>query len=43
MNGEMANVIWNGKDLKFEKSTESKLIIKVNESIRKILRSYFYS
>ena len=43
MNDETANVIWNGKDLKFEKSTESKLIIKVNESIRKILRSYFYS
>jgi hypothetical protein len=43
MNGEIVNVIWNGKDLKFEKSDESKLIIKVNESIRKILRSYFYS
>ena len=43
MNDETANVIWNGKDLKFEKSDESKLIIKVNESIRKILRSYFYS
>ena len=43
MNDETANVMWNGKDLKFEKSTESKLIIKVNESIRKILRSYFYS
>jgi hypothetical protein len=43
INNETANVIWNGKDLKFEKSTESKLIIKVNESIRKILRSYFYN
>ena len=43
INNEPANVIWNGKDLKFEKSTKSKLIIKVNESIRKILRSYFYS
>ena len=43
IDGDTANTIWNGKDLKFEKSTESKLIIKVNESIRKILRSYFYS
>ena len=43
INDGQANVIWNGKDLKFEKSTESKLIIKVNESIRKILRSYFYN
>ena len=43
MNDEPANVIWNGKDLKFEKSDESKVIIKVNESIRKFLRSYFYS
>jgi len=43
MNDETANVIWNGKDLKFEKSTESKLIIKVNESIRKVLRTYFYN
>ena len=43
INNENANVIWNGKDLKFKKSAESKLIIKVNESIRRVLRTYFYS
>jgi hypothetical protein len=38
-----ANVVWDGNDLSFPKSKsgKSELIIKVNESIRKVLRSYF--
>jgi len=38
-----ADVVWDGNNLSFPKikSGESKLIIKVNESIRKVLRSYF--
>jgi hypothetical protein len=37
------NVVWDGNDLSFPKSKsgKSELIIKVNESIRKVLRSYF--
>jgi len=35
------NVVWDGNDLSFTKSSNPKLIIKVNESIRKVLRSYF--
>ena len=39
----ICNVVWDGNDLSFPKSKsgEGKLIIKVNESIRKVLRSYF--
>jgi hypothetical protein len=38
-----ADIVWDGKNLSFPKSKsgESKLIIKVNESIRKVLRRYF--
>jgi hypothetical protein len=37
------NVVWDGNDLSLPKSKsgKSELIIKVNESIRKVLRSYF--
>ena len=42
VNGKMANTIWDGNDLKFKRSKNEKLIIKVNENVRKVLRTYFY-
>jgi hypothetical protein len=42
VNGKMANTIWDGNDLKFKRSKKQELIIKVNENVRKVLRTYFY-
>ena len=41
VNGKMANTIWDGNDLKFKRSKKQELIIKVNENVRKVLRTYF--
>jgi hypothetical protein len=41
VNGKMANTIWDGNDLKFRRSKKQKLIINVNESIRRVLKTYF--
>ena len=41
VNGKMANTIWDGKKLEFKKSKKQELIIKVNENVRKVLRTYF--
>ena len=41
VNGKMANTIWDGNDLKFKRSKNEKLIIKVNENVRKALKTYF--
>jgi hypothetical protein len=42
VNGKMVNTIWDGNDLKFKKSKKQELIIKVNENVRKALKTYFY-
>jgi hypothetical protein len=42
VNGKMVNTIWDGNDLKFKKSKNQELIIKVNENVRKTLKTYFY-
>jgi hypothetical protein len=41
VNGKMANTIWDGKNLEFKRSKKQELIIKVNENVRKVLRTYF--
>lgn len=43
VNGKMVNTIWDGNDLKFKKSKKQELIIKVNENVRKALKTYFYN
>ena len=43
VNGKMANTIWDGNDLKFKRSKKQELIIKVNENVRKALKTYFYN
>jgi hypothetical protein len=42
VNGKMANTIWDGKNLEFKRSKKQELIIKVNENVRKALKTYFY-
>ena len=42
VNGKMVNTIWDGNDLKFKRSKNQELIIKVNENVRKVLKTYFY-
>jgi hypothetical protein len=42
VNGKMANTIWDGKNLEFKRSKRQELIIKVNENVRKALKTYFY-
>jgi hypothetical protein len=42
VNGKRVNTIWDGKKLEFKKNKNQELIIKVNENVRKVLRTYFY-